>query len=190
MAKGAADFSKSSKTEEQYTPPEWWQRVIMVMGRIDVDPAADPDKRVLAQHHFTKNEDGLKQPWEGKVFLNPPFGRSVGTWFIKLKEEFKKGNTTEAIVLWKAALETRANRTLISIPEYRISAVPYGRVSFLSGDPLSHHGTGEVATFTPIFHYFGPHEQKFMRIFGVHCTLWRPIPITFHGHQKNLTEEQ
>jgi hypothetical protein len=178
MTKGAADFSKSSKTEEQYTPREWWQRVIMVMGEIDVDPASDPNKTIPARHHFTKADNGLAQAWHGRIFINPPFGRSVGSWFIKLKEEFKKGNATEAIILWKCALETNATRTLINIPAYRLSAVPNGRISFLSGDPLNHNSVGDVATFTPVFHYFGPHEQKFARIFGPHATLWKPVKTT------------
>jgi hypothetical protein len=188
MAKGAADFSKSSKTEEQYTPREWWQRVIMVMGRIDVDPSADLEKRIPAGTHYTKIDNGLTKPWIGAVYNNPPFGHGVGRWFTKLRDEFAKGNCTEAIVCWKCALETHATRTLINIPEYRVSAVPNGRISFLSGDDLNHHSTGEVATFTPMFYYFGLHEQKFMRIFSPHATLWRPVRIT--ENQKNLTEDR
>lgn len=176
MPEGDADFAKSHKSTEHYTPREWWMRVIMVMGEIDFDPASDPGMHIPARRHFTRRENGLVQPWEGRGYLNPPFGHGVGRWFVKLRDEFAKGHTTEMIVLWKAALETRATRTLINIPEYRISLVPDGRISFLyGGDDQHKQDAGDVANFTPIFHYFGPHEEKFIRIFGQHGTLWRPI---------------
>lgn len=33
---------------------------------------------------YTKKEDGLKQPWHGRVWLNPPFGRQWPLWVEKL----------------------------------------------------------------------------------------------------------
>ena len=55
------------------------------------------------------------QPWEGRVFLNPPFGHDVERWFSKLYQERSAGRTTEAIVLWKSATETAAWKTLTAI---------------------------------------------------------------------------
>jgi hypothetical protein len=41
---GKADFAATQgKSVEAYTPREWWQRCIDVMGKIDCDPACDPD---------------------------------------------------------------------------------------------------------------------------------------------------
>lgn len=186
MTIGAADFSKTSKSEEQYTPREWWQRVIMVMGAIDVDPSSDPEMRIPAKVHYTKKENGLIQPWcsqdGGRIYCNPPFGHGVNEWFEKLRDEMAADRCVEAIILWKAALETKATRTLIHIPEYRISAVPKNRISFLGGKTEDKfpekRSDGDVATFTPIFYYFGPHEEKFIRIFSPHCTLWKPLRVS------------
>jgi hypothetical protein len=175
--KGAADFSKSSKNEEQYTPREWWERAITVMGEIDCDPASDVEGRIPARLHHSKKlgQDGLKQPWKGRTYLNPPYGPGVAAWFEKLWAEVVAGNCTEAIVLWKAALETEATRILIRNPLYRCSAVPHARISFLDGSGTQKRGAGEVATFTPIFHYFGPNEDKFVKVFSPVCTIWVPI---------------
>jgi len=40
------------------------------------------------------------QPWNGRVFLNPPFGPGVGRWFSKVYREQPSGRTMQAIVLW------------------------------------------------------------------------------------------
>jgi hypothetical protein len=33
--------------------------------------------------YFTRKEDGLRQPWTGRVWCNPPYGREIGLWLAK-----------------------------------------------------------------------------------------------------------
>ena len=33
-----------------------------------------------APKYFTKEQDGLKQQWSGRVWLNPPYGKGLGEW--------------------------------------------------------------------------------------------------------------
>ena len=44
------------------------------MGEIDLDPAtsAEANETVLAAEFYTETDDGLKKPWRGRVWLNPP----------------------------------------------------------------------------------------------------------------------
>lgn len=42
------------------------------------------------QHYFTEAEDGLKQDWIGRCWMNPPFNRDLKKWVIKAKEESVK----------------------------------------------------------------------------------------------------
>jgi hypothetical protein len=54
------------------TPPE----ILSVLGRFDLDPCAAPPPRpwATANHHFDGfNYDGLKEPWLGRVWMNPPY---------------------------------------------------------------------------------------------------------------------
>ena len=67
--------------DEWLTPPH----IIERLGPFDLDPCA-PVVRPwpTAARHFTMHDDGLKQPWHGRVWLNPPYGRETGTWLARL----------------------------------------------------------------------------------------------------------
>ena len=74
------------KSDDWYTPPEIFDALGMVF---DLDPCSPgPDHWVPARKVYTKADDGLSQPWEGAVFVNPPFGGRNGhvPWLRKFLE--------------------------------------------------------------------------------------------------------
>jgi hypothetical protein len=79
---GGHQSSKMQK-DEWLTPPE----IIKALGPFDLDPCA-PIMRPwdTAKKHYTKEDDGLYLPWEGRVWCNPPYGSETGRWLNKLAE--------------------------------------------------------------------------------------------------------
>lgn len=75
--------SARMKNDEWLTPPE----ILAKLGTFDLDPCA-PECRPwdTAAKHYSKPQDGLQQPWTGRVWLNPPFGRQAVQWLRKLVE--------------------------------------------------------------------------------------------------------
>lgn len=69
MAEHEPSIGKSS---EWYTP-KWLFESLGVT--FDLDPCS-PGKNhwVPAKQIYTKDDDGLRKPWRGFVFMNPPFG--------------------------------------------------------------------------------------------------------------------
>ena len=68
---------------EWYTP-EW---IFKDLGLVfDTDPCSpfDFDVAVPTKIKYTIFDDGLKKPWFGKVWLNPPFGRGIADWTRRL----------------------------------------------------------------------------------------------------------
>jgi len=52
-----------------------------------LDAAATP-KNAKVFRFFTREDNGLKQPWQNEVvFVNPPYGRGVGKWLYKAYAE-------------------------------------------------------------------------------------------------------
>jgi hypothetical protein len=100
----------SHESTEHYTPQYIIDAVIACMGAINLDPCSNSREipNVPAARHYTAQDNGLVQPWEGRIFLNPPFGLGVERCFSKLYQERSTGRTMEAIVVWKSATETAA----------------------------------------------------------------------------------
>lgn len=84
--------------DEWLTPPD----LIAALGEFDLDPCSPIDRPWdTAERHYTIDDDGLNQPWKGRVFCNPPYGTQTAVW---LKKCAAHGN---AIALTFARTETK-----------------------------------------------------------------------------------
>jgi hypothetical protein len=67
------EYGQQQLTSDDYYTPAW---VFERMGiRFDLDVCAPPGgvPWVPADRFYTMAEDGLAQPWEGRVWMNPPY---------------------------------------------------------------------------------------------------------------------
>jgi hypothetical protein len=71
-------INQTSGDVEYFTHSKIVSRVRLVMNGIDLDPASceEANQQIRANKIFTKDDDGLSQPWYGRVWLNWPFGIS------------------------------------------------------------------------------------------------------------------
>lgn len=85
-------------TDDWHTPQDLIELCRTVLGGIDTDPASSrsAQDRVRAGRWYGKEEDGLRNPWVGRVFLNPPFS-SIGEWVTQACNSI--GADAEAICL-------------------------------------------------------------------------------------------
>lgn len=77
--------SLGHKSVEWYTPA--W--IFDTMGlTFDTDPASphDMESEVPASTKYTIFDDGLRQPWHGRVWMNPPYGPTTGQWMDRFIE--------------------------------------------------------------------------------------------------------
>lgn len=75
--------TNTSNNDEWLTPPD----IIKALGPFDLDPCAPVHRPWdMAARHYTVVEDGLAQPWNGSVWLNPPYGKMTFTWLKRLAE--------------------------------------------------------------------------------------------------------
>lgn len=68
--------------DEWLTPPE----LVRSLGEFDLDPCSPINRPwPTAKKHFTVNDMGLMQEWQGRVWMNPPYGKETGNWLGKLR---------------------------------------------------------------------------------------------------------
>ena len=122
---GFSHESPAARTVEWYTPPELFRALGL---SFDLDPASPPGGLpwVPAARHFSIDDDGLNRPWQGRVWLNPPYGRRVGAWLDRLAAH------GDGLALVFARTDTawfeRAFRAATAVCFIR------GRLHFISGD--------------------------------------------------------
>jgi ParB family chromosome partitioning protein len=132
QALNLAHVGHNSGENEWYTPMELVECARLVMGEIDCDPASSQiaNRTVRAKVFFSKSEDGLKQKWNGRVFLNPPYAQPLVAQFAEaVAGKFKEGEISEAIVLVNNATETNWFGQIVG--EASAICFPSGRVKFL-----------------------------------------------------------
>ena len=157
----------TSNTGDWYTPPEIVEAVRELFGIIDLDPCSNSHEapNVPALVHFTREDDGLSRPWSGRVYLNPPYGKGIGPWIEKVREEHEAGRVTAAVVLVKAATDTRWFRVLSErYPRCEVA----GRLKF--------SGCKNPAPFPSVLFYLGDEVQRFADVFGRFGVLVAPLP--------------
>lgn len=164
-------------TNEWYTPPDCIEAVKQVLGHIDLDPASceTANKVVQATRFYTKQQNGLMYPWYGKVFLNPPYGKTeqggasnLEAFTRYLVNEYDLGHVKEAILLIPTNTATSWFDALwqypICFPRYRI------RFYQENGEPSN------GVSFGTCFIYLGPHNTKFEQVFSKFGHVALPSP--------------
>ena len=146
---------------EWYTPSEYIEAAREMMGGIDVDPASSvlAQETVKAGVFFSVDDDGLKQPWRGKVWLNPPYAQpAIHDFMAKTVEEWNAGNMEEGIALTHNYTDTRWFHLAAQAAE--AICFTRGRIGFLSPD-----GKKAAPTQGQAFFYFGQRREEFADAF-------------------------
>jgi hypothetical protein len=149
--------------------PEWYTDELIinstrkVLGTIDLDPCSDPDRRIPARRHFTAEDDGLSQSWEGRVYLNPPYGRDLAEWIRKLREEYPRA-VKEAILLLPSRTDTEFFAMLAEFASC---------FCFIRGR-LTFSGHENAAPFPSLIAYVGERTPRFASTFSKLGALFVP----------------
>lgn len=85
MKEGQKGFNheKTNGKDEWLTP----QYIVQALGEFDLDPCSPINRPWnTAKKHYTVLDNGLVQPWEGRVWMNPPYGNQTTLWMQKMAE--------------------------------------------------------------------------------------------------------
>ena len=166
-------LNSAAPRHEWYTPAKNIEAARSVMGGIDLDPASCEiaQRTVKALRFFDKTRDGLKQPWSGRIWLNPPYdARLIDRFIAKLLADYQTGDVQQAIILTNSATDTGWFYDLTNAAQ-RV-CFTRGRIHFTS--PLSESDSPRQGQ---AFTYLGDHPDAFaerFKTFGLIATMVQP----------------
>ena len=123
----------SSKRQDWATP---WSLFIEVSKEFNfVLDAAASSHNCKCPKFFSKEDDALTKDWAEasrgeSVWLNPPYGRSIGTWIRKAYEESAKGCTVVCLTFARTDTKWWHDWAMKAAEIHRL--IP-GRVTFIGG---------------------------------------------------------
>ncbi len=87
----------SSKTAEWETPQDVFDHYNQLFNfQLDVCASEENNKCV---NFYSKDDDGLKQHWYGRNWMNPPYGRQISKWVEKAWWESLDNNALTVCLL-------------------------------------------------------------------------------------------
>lgn len=178
----------SCDSPEWYTPSPFVEAAREVMGAIDLDPAShhEANLTVKAALFYSEQDDGLKQTWHGRVFLNPPGGKDangkslVPQFWDALIRMYLSGAVREAVWIGYSLeqLQTlqggHANSPMtfpICVPNKRIAFVENEakrelRMAKLRAEGKNPNGKSQPSHANYIVYLGGVNDDKFAAVFG------------------------
>ena len=87
----------SSASDDWPTPQDFFDRMNALHGPLELDVCASPEN-AKCPRYYTREDDGLAQPWTGRCWMNPPYGRTIGLWMRKAYEESQRGALVVCLV--------------------------------------------------------------------------------------------
>ena len=136
----------SSKTDLWETPQDLFDKLNNEF-QFTLDVCATPEN-AKCDKFYTKEQDGLKHPWKGTVWCNPPYGRGIGQWVRRALFASVSGSTV--LMLLPARTDTKWFHDYI----YKRNNV---EIRFIRGR-LKFGGSKNSAPFPSMVVVFMPHD--------------------------------
>lgn len=77
-------FERTQNGKDEWLTPKY---IIDALGAFDLDPCSPINRPwPTAKKHYTIEDDGLSQDWQGRTWMNPPYVNQTGKWLKKLSE--------------------------------------------------------------------------------------------------------
>jgi phage N-6-adenine-methyltransferase len=126
------------------------QKVINWLSPIHTDPCAGPNTTIGSQNNYTKEDNGLKQDWHGRVFVNPPF-TSKEDWLEKTITESQSSNVQTVFVVTPDSTDTKSwwHKYIAEHADYIWFSE--GRISYIDPETGEQMGSPTFGTAISIF---------------------------------------
>jgi hypothetical protein len=170
----AESLAPSKDSDKRYTPA-WLLSAVMDghgIKQFDLDPCSDEvgNKNVKAKAFYTFEDDGLRQPWFGHIWMNWPFSNPL-PWMQKLVDEWHQVGSLyvepfdsddpqlaraidSVTVLARCDMSTRWAKEALSF--FDVVCHPRDRIAF--------EGCESSPDFTCVLFHKGPNYRRWAKV--------------------------
>ncbi len=127
---GFTHESTYNESKEWYTPPSIFEALALDYDMDVSSPGADICDWIPARQHLTIKENGLTTPWQGTVWLNPPYGNDTPIWL----QRFVTQPILGGVFLCFARPDTKWFHDYV--PHCDAILFVKGRIQFISGKTM------------------------------------------------------
>jgi hypothetical protein len=165
--------SNTGGSNEWYTPAHLVDAARETMGGIDLDPASCTyaNTTIRATTFYDEGMDGLTQPWYGRMWMNPPYGKDDETnrsnqerWLDRLISEYHEQDELQAVLIVNAVTDRKWFNRLWDYPICFTGRVYFYNEQIARGSPT--HGSAVV--------YFGKNVDRFVAAYRPHGRIVLP----------------
>lgn len=132
-----------SSKSDLWSTPQYLFDSLDLEFHFNLDACAFPENS-KCQSFISPSQNSLLVPWNGSVFCNPPYSRSLGSWISKARLSALSGSTV--VLLLPARTDTSWFHDLV---------LPYAEVRFIRGR-LYFGGSKSPAPFPSMICIFRP----------------------------------
>jgi phage N-6-adenine-methyltransferase len=125
-AAGGPGFGSAS--DDWATPPHVFA-ALDAEFHFELDVCANAEN-AKCERYFTLADAGLSQTWRGRVWMNPPYGRTIGAWMLKAATSARAGSTVVCLVPARTDTAWWHEQVIVAGSEVRLVR---GRLKFGNG---------------------------------------------------------
>lgn len=124
------------------TPLDFFNNINQEYGPFDLDAAASHEN-AKCDKYYTVEDNSIQQPWEGNVWINPPYksrspqGYTLTKWVEKAFQEIENENANIVVMLLPIATSTRYFHDII-LPNASELVFIAGRLKFYGPNTAGH----------------------------------------------------
>jgi len=134
-SKNQRKFWDLDDKDDWMTPHDLINDLSNAMGGIDTDPCAHQQSSIgdTNNYRLEDGQNGLELPWDGVVFVNPPFSHKK-KWLKRAVEAIENGEASTVIVLTPDSTDVMSWWHEYIAPHSNVICFCEGRVSYLDSE--------------------------------------------------------
>jgi len=120
-----------SSDRQDWETPQWLFDLLDEEYRFTLDVCAT-ESNAKCWHYYTPEDNGLKRKWEGRCWMNPPYGREIVHWVERASKQLKYRRVELIVALLPARTDTKWWHEFV-MPHASMIRYIEGRLKFVGG---------------------------------------------------------